>query len=123
MNVVRGVAVLAALALSIVVVSAASATTTAECQGQLAQLRADTAAAETAFLHARDFGSAIGKLDAAASKLAEGKSPDAIQKLADFQSLLNRLATAEKPKLDPAVAASLVAEAQAVAGCIGAIAP
>lgn len=114
---------LAALALSIVVgVSAASATTTAECQAQLDSF-VRTRRPRRRPLHTRDFGSAIGKLDAAASKLADGRSADSIQTLADFQSLLHKLATAEKPKLDPAVAEALVAEAQAVADCIGAIAP
>lgn len=122
MNVVRGVAALAALALSIGV-SSASATTTAECQAQLEQLRSDTTAAAAAFVNTKDFESAVGKLDAAASKLAESKNADSIQKLADFQGLLERLATAAKPKLDPAVAESLAVEAQAVIGCIGGIAP
>ena len=111
-------AVLFALTVS---VGTASATTTAQCQAQLSQLRTDTVAAGSSFTNAKDVNGAVGKLDAAAAKLGEGKNTDATAKLADFQSLLTALSTAPKPKLDPAVAASLQDEAQGVIDCINAI--
>lgn len=54
-------------------------------------------------------------------KLAEGKNADAVEKLVDFQATLNALATAPKPKIDPAVAQSLITEAQGVIDCINMI--
>jgi hypothetical protein len=99
----------------------ASATTVDECQAQLTQLRADTVAAQSSFTNAKDFNGAIGKLDAAALKLSEGKNADAVLKLQDFQTLLNALATAPKPKLDPATAQALIPEAQGVIDCINQI--
>jgi len=65
----------------------------------------------------------VAKLDAAATKLSEGKDADAVQKLVDFQTTLNALATAAKPKVDPAVAQALITEAQAVIDCINTIGP
>lgn len=109
------------LAAGAVSTAQASATTTADCQAQLSQLRADTVAAQGSFTNLRDFNGALAKLDAAESKLAEGKNADAVQKLADFQTTLNALATAPKPKVDPAVAQSLVVEAQGVVDCVNTI--
>ena len=63
----------------------------------------------------------IAKLDTAATKLSEDKNADALQKLVDFQTTLNALATAAKPKVDPAVAQALITEAQAVIDCINAV--
>jgi hypothetical protein len=99
----------------------ASATTTADCQAKLSQLRADTVAAQDSFTNAKDFNGAVAKLDAAALKLSEGKNTDAADKVRDYQSLLTALSTAAKPKLDRSVADALVAEAQGVADCINAI--
>ena len=122
MKLVSLTAVLAAVvSVSALGASQAFATTPSDCQAQLSQLRADTVAAEDSFTNPKDFTGAVAKLDAAAVKLDEGKNADATQKLVDFQSLLNKLATAAKPKLDPAVAQQLVAEAQGVIDCIAAI--
>ena len=63
----------------------------------------------------------IAKLDTAATKLSEDKNADALQKLVDFQTTLNALATTAKPKVDPAVAQALITEAQAVIDCINAV--
>jgi hypothetical protein len=49
----------------------------------------------------------VAKLDAASAKLAAGKNTDAVAKLVDFQTTLNALATAPKPKVDPVVAQAL----------------
>jgi hypothetical protein len=91
--------------------TAGAATTVEECQSQLATLRADTVAAESSFTSEQSFTNAVAKLDDASTKLAEGKNADAVLKLVDFQTLLNALATAPKPKLDPATAQALIAEA------------
>lgn len=56
-----------------------------------------------------------------ARELDKGKYADAVTKLGDFQKLLGQLAAADKPKLDPATAATLSAEAQGVIDCINAI--
>jgi hypothetical protein len=63
----------------------------------------------------------LGKLDAASTELAVGKSADAAQKLVNFQTTLNTLATEPKAKVDPAVAQSLIAEAQGVIDCVNTV--
>jgi hypothetical protein len=106
---------------AVVGVSSASATTVEQCQAQLTQLRIDTVAAQGSFTNAKDFNGAVAKLDAASSKLSEGKDADAVQKLTDFQMLLNSLAAAPKPRLDAATAQRLIAETQEGVDCINAI--
>jgi hypothetical protein len=117
------VAVLAATLafVGLAVSTAGAATTTEECQSQLATLQSDTVAAQSSFTSEQSFTSAVAKLDAASTKLAEGKNADAVQKLVDFQTQLNALATAPKPKLDPDTAQALIAEAQGVIDCINSI--
>jgi uncharacterized protein YukE len=117
------VAVLAATLafVGLAVSTAGAATTTEECQSQLATLQSDTVAAQSSFTGEQSFTSAVAKLDAASTKLAEGKNADAVQKLVDFQTQLNALATAPKPKLDPDTAQALIAEAQGVIDCINSI--
>lgn len=116
-------ALVAALALGGLAVAgtAAAATTVEDCQAQLATLRADTLAAAPSFTNEKSVTDLIGKLDDASAKLAEGKSADAVQKLGDFQASLTSLATAAKPKVEPATAQSLIAQAQGVIDCITAI--
>lgn len=114
-------ALVATLAFVGLAVSTASATTSQDCQSQLATLRADTVAAETSFTNAKDFTSEVAKLDEASAKLTGEKNADSVQKLTDFQSTLNLLATAAKRKVDPATAQTLSAEAQGVIDCINAI--
>jgi hypothetical protein len=109
------------LVLTLLSISPAIAQTASECDALLAQLRADTVAAQGSFTNAKDFTGAIAKLDAADAKLDAGKNADAAAKVSNYQASLNSLATAAKPKLDPAVAEQLVAEAQGVIDCIGAI--
>jgi hypothetical protein len=119
MKITRLLAVLAALlSLTAVGAGAASATTVDECQGQLMTLRDKTLAAQASFTNQRDVGGLVAKLDAASAKLAAGKATDPVAKLVDFQTTLNTLATAPKPKVDPAVAQALSAEAQGVIVCI-----
>jgi hypothetical protein len=122
MNLARLLAILAAsLAFSAVAVGSASASTVDECQAKLTTLRANTVASETSFANPNSFNNVVAKLDASAAKLAEDKNADAVEKLVDFQTTLNALATASKPKVDSAVAQSLIAEAQRVIDCVDAI--
>jgi hypothetical protein len=122
MKVTRLLAVLAALlSLTMVGAGAASATTVDECQGQLMTLRDHTLAAQASFTSQKDAGGLVAKVDAASAKLAAGKTIDAVAKLVDFQTTLNALAAAPKPKVDSAVAQALSAEAQGVIVCINEI--
>jgi hypothetical protein len=99
----------------------ASATTVSDCQVQLSALQGNTAAAESSFANPKDFARLGEKLVEASEKLSQGKNEDAIQKLDDFRTTLNLLATAPKPKVDPAVAEGLRAEAFGVIECISTI--
>ncbi len=124
MRLVRLLAVLvAALAFGGLAVAgtASAATTVEDCQAQLATLSADTVAAQTSFTNANSVTSLTAKVDAASEKLAEGKNADAVQKLVDFQTTLDSLATAPKPKVEASTAQSLTAETQGVIDCINAI--
>jgi hypothetical protein len=111
----------AALAFVGLAVGTASATTAEDCQAQLATLRSDTVAAQSSFINEVDFTGEVAKLDDASAKLTEGKNADAVQKLVDFQSTLNSLASATKPKVDSTTATTLSGEAQGVIDCINAI--
>ena len=101
--------------------TASAATAVADCQAQLATLSADTLAAETSFTNANSVTGLTAKVDAASVKLAEGKNADAVQKLVDFQTTLNSLAIAAKPKVEASTAQSLTAETQGVIDCINSI--
>jgi ABC-type glycerol-3-phosphate transport system substrate-binding protein len=100
-------------------VETASAQTVEDCQAQLATLRADTLAASSSFTNTNSVTSLVNKLDAASTKLAQGKNADAVQKLVDFQTTLNALAAAGK--VDATTAQTLNAEAQGVIDCINSI--
>jgi hypothetical protein len=119
MKITRLLAVLAALlSLTAVGAGAALATTVDECQGQLMTLRYDTLTAQASFTNEKDVGGLVAKVDAASAKLAAGKNTDAVAKLVDFQTTLNALAAAPKPKVVPAVAQALSDDAQGVIACI-----
>jgi hypothetical protein len=115
------VVVAGALGAVLIPAAAASATTAEDCQSQLATLRSDAVAVETSFTNEQSFNSEIAKLDDAATKLTEEKNADAVQKLVDFQTTLNSLATATTAKVDAGSAQTLSAEAQGVIDCINAI--
>lgn len=106
----------AVVALAGIGVSSVAAQTEGDCG--LAQLRAATVDAAPAFTNSKSFTSTLAKLDAAAAKIAEGKTADAAAKIRDYQQLLSSLANAPKPKLDPATASDLIAQAEAVALCL-----
>ena len=117
------VALGALLAVNAVTAAASSATTVEECQDQLQSLRAATLEYKVfnSFTNAKDADRLVDKLDAAAAKLAAGKSADAVEKLTDFQTTLNALAGAPKPKVESEAAQALVTQAQGVVDCINAI--
>ena len=120
MKLTRSVIVVALFALSALAAGSAAATTVQECQAQLPTLRTSTLAAESSFTNPEDASRLAGKVDSASAKLAAGKNAGAVQKLVDFQTTLDALATAPAPKVDPAVAQALTGDAQAVIDCINA---
>ncbi len=101
--------------------TSAHAATADECQALLTDLRQDTVDASASFVNAKDAANAVDKVDLAAAKLVEGKNPDSVAKLLDYQSKLAALAGAPKPKVDAATASSLTTEAQAAIDCIVAL--
>jgi hypothetical protein len=106
-------------ALALVAVPTASATTVEECQDKLTTLIDHTVAAEGSFTNPdKDHVNLVDKLEAATAKLEVGKNADAVQKLVNYRTTLNLLATADKPKVDFAVAEALRAEAADVISCI-----
>jgi hypothetical protein len=126
MKLTRLIAVLVGLlSLTGVLAGTASPTTVGACQLQLEAMQANTLAAESSFTNPKDFNGLRAKLEAASTKLAEGKNADAVEKLTDYRDTLALLATAPKPKVVPAVAlepeTGLVAKAQGVIDCINKI--
>jgi hypothetical protein len=122
MKLTRLLVVLAALlAVNAATAGAASATTVEECQYQLKALGAETVATQDSFTNAKDVDRLVDKLDAAGAKLTAGKNADAVEKLTDFQTTLNALAGAPKPKVESEAAQALVTQAQGVVDCINAI--
>jgi hypothetical protein len=122
MKITRLLVVLAALlSLTAVGAGAVSAATVDECQDQLMTLRDNTLAAQASFTNQKDVDGLVAKVEAASAKLAADKNTDAVAKLVEFQTTLNALAAAPKPKVDPAVAQALRAEAQGVIVCINEI--
>ena len=92
----------------------------ADCQGQIAALRAATADAQFTGQNAeKNQAGLLGKLDAAAAALAVGKNADAIQKLTDFRAKVVTLN--EQGKIDPGDAAALIRGADEAIACIQSI--
>ena len=108
-------AALGAFALSLLLVAAltgaapAGATTTGDYEAQIAALKVQTQNAT------------FTSQNAASAALSAGKTADAIQKLTDFQTTLNALATAPKAKIDQMVAQNLAAQTQEVIVCINSV--
>lgn len=109
---------LAAVCAVSVAAPSAQAATADECQLLLGDLRQETLGAAGSFTDAGTVDRLVVKLDASSTKLAEGKNADAIGKLVGYQTTLNQLATAPKPKVDLAGATTLTTDAQAVIDCI-----
>jgi hypothetical protein len=116
-------AALGAFALSLLLVAAATgaapagATTTGDCQAQIAALKVQTQNATfTSQNAAKDQAGLIGKLDAASAALSAGKTADAIRKLTDFRAEVDTLN--RQGKSDPDDAAALISGAEGAIACI-----
>jgi len=102
---------------AVVLPSAASAETVADCQGKIAALRAQTQTVVIAGSQAeKNRAGLIGKLDQASAKLSEGKRADAIVKLADFKVRVQQLA--DSGAISPGDAQALLAGADDAIACI-----
>jgi hypothetical protein len=111
---------LLAAALFAVTVTAAptQAATADECQGLLSDLRQNTIDATGMFTATEPVDRLVVKLDDASTKLTGGKYADAVAKVTGYQTTMSQLATAPKPKVDPATATAQAAQAQGVIDCI-----
>ncbi len=99
--------------------SAARAETIADCQNLIGQTTADLAGVTIGGNHPdRTRDSLQSKLDGASAKLTEGKFQDAIDKLVDFNTAVEKMAAASKPKIGPADAELLVTDANNAVACI-----
>lgn len=115
---IRRTVALAALALALVVPAGpASATTVTDCSLAIGAVRTDVAVA--AFRNERDRTTSDAKLADAQAKLAVGKPADAVVKMTDFRTRIQQLVAGNK--LPPADGTLLVAGADGVIACIGAI--
>lgn len=100
----------------VLAVSPVAATTVSECQAAINVVVTDTQAASS--LSAKDEAGLVGKAQNAALKLDQGKFADALQKLIDFQTSLNALHLAAKPKVSEADFATLSADIDAAITCV-----
>jgi hypothetical protein len=116
--------VLGVLLLAGVGVTAAGAATTDDCQAKIAALVTQTESATFYGGQAENNrANLLIKLNEASEKLAEGKLDDAIQKLTDFRTNVELLASATKPKIDPEDATTLIAGANDAIACIQSLLP
>jgi hypothetical protein len=91
-------------------------TTVGGCQVLIEDLSADTAAATSL---GRAGAGLVAKADAAAVKLDESKTADALEKLLDYDSTLDALFSAPKPKVSETDYAALNTDVEAAIACIG----
>ena len=108
-----------ATSLTALLTAPAQATTVGECHELIAGLRADTAAATSLAPKARA-GLEV-KADAAATKLDAGKIDDALGKLTDYDSTLDALRGAAKPKVSDADVLVLCGDVDAALACVASI--
>jgi hypothetical protein len=100
-------------------VSTAHAQTVADCQALIDQTAADLAAVTINGNNVEQTRANLAaKLTDASAKLTEGKYLDAIGKLLDFRTSVEKLATAAKPKLSQADAQLLITDADHAITCI-----
>lgn len=104
------------LSMAALLATPAHATTAAECQELIADLRADTTAAPSLTVKART--SLVGKAEAAAAKLHAGKVADSIVKLTDYDTTLAALHDAAKPKVSDEDFLLLDADVDAALQCV-----
>ena len=114
-----GVGVLLGLILSVLLMwmtaAPAQAQTVEECQAKIADLKAQTVAAQT-FKNPKDQTGLIGKLDSASAKLSQGKIQDAFINLTSFRDKVSTLAA--QGKLGQAEADTLIAGANDAIACV-----
>ena len=108
-----------AVGLTAVLVVPAQATTGGECQVLIADLSADTSGAGSLAPKAR--AGLVGKADAAAAKLDAGKVADALVKLTDYDSTLEALHSAAKPKVSDDDFQLLNDDVDAALACVASI--
>lgn len=99
--------------------STARAETVSDCQNLINQTASDLAGITIGGNNPdRTRASLESKLTGATTKLDEGKFQDAIDKLVDFRTSVENLATATKPKISQEDAALLISDADYVIACI-----
>jgi hypothetical protein len=102
-----------------VMVSTAHAQTVTDCQALIDQTAADLAGVSISGNNAEQTRANLAaKLTAASAKLTEGKYLDAIDKLLDFRTSVEKLATAPKPKISLADAQLLITDVDNAIACI-----
>ena len=101
------------------VYSTAQAQTVSDCQALIDQTASDLAAVTIGGNNPEQTRASLeSKLTGASTKLAEGKYLDAIDKLIDFRTSVEKLASAPKPKISQADADLLIADANRAIACI-----
>ena len=114
-----GAGVLLGLTLSVLLMwmtaAPAQAQAVEECQAKIADLKAQTVAAQT-FKNAKDQSGLIGKLDSASAKLSQGKTQDALINLTSFRDKVSTLSA--QGKLGQAEADVLIAGANDAIACV-----
>jgi hypothetical protein len=99
--------------------SIAQAQTLEECQSLIAQTSSDLAGVTIGGNNPDQTRASLqSKLVGASTKLTEGKNEDAIAKLVDFQTSVQKLSDAPKPKISQADAQLLTDDANNAIACI-----
>jgi hypothetical protein len=99
--------------------SSARAETISDCQALIDQTTSDLAGVTIGGNNPEQTRASLqSKLTGASTKLDEGKYQDAIDKLVDFRTSVEKLAAAPKPKISPEDAALLITDANNAIACI-----
>jgi hypothetical protein len=100
-------------------VSIAQAQTVTDCQVLIDQTAADLAGVTISGNNAEQTRANLAaKLTDASAKVTEGKYLDAVNKLLDFRTSVEKLATAPKPRISQADAQLLITDADNAIACI-----
>ena len=102
-------------AASAALASPAHAAPVGDCQVLIADLSVDAAAAASL---GKNGAGLVAKADAASEKLGENKVGDALEKLRDYDSTLDLLSLAPKPKVSAADYATLNTEVESAIACV-----
>ena len=99
--------------------SPARAETISDCQALIDQTSSDLAGVTIGGNNPEQTRASLqSKLTGASTKLDEGKYQDAIDKLVDFRTSVEKLAAAPKPKISPEDAALLITDVNNAIACI-----